>query len=84
MSVKCGDKVFDIAPWMFMQVEDIKKLGPLVKALNIKLHFHGDGLLQHVAKELGFQTDYENQIRQSIRIFAREFKHKSTILWQAI
>ena len=84
MSIKCGDRVFEIAPWMTMQVDDLKKLAPLIKKLQIKLHLHGDGLLQYVARELGFHTDYENSVQKHMRIFAREFKHKATILWQHV
>jgi hypothetical protein len=67
---------------MTMQVEDLKKLAPLMKALKIKLHLHGDGLLQYVGKELGFKTDYESGVRQRARLFKRDWTHKARILWQ--
>ena len=84
MSIKCGDRVFEIAPWMTMQVEDLKLLAPLLKKLGIKLHLHGDGLLQYVGKELGFRTDYESAVGQRVRLFNRELTHKARILWQHI
>lgn len=84
MAIKCGGRVFEIAPWMIMQVEDLKKLVPLIASLKVKLHLHGDGLLQHVAKELGFRTDYEGVVRQYVRIFARDWMHKAAILWQHV
>lgn len=84
MAVKCGGRVFEVAPWMTLQVEDLKKLVPLIRFVKAKMFFHGDGLLQHVARELGFRTDYENVVQQYLRIFAREWKHKATILWQHV
>lgn len=84
MAVKCGNRVFEIAPWMTMQVDDLKALAPLIKDLKIKLHFHGDGLLQHIARELGIRTDYENVVQQRIRILKRDFKRKAAILWQHV
>ena len=84
MSIKCGSRVFEIAPWMTMQVEDLKMLAPLIKKFNIKLHLHGDGLLQYVGKELGFRTDYENAIQQRVRLFTRDWTHKAGILWQHV
>lgn len=84
MAVKCNGRVFEVAPWMTIQVEDLKQLAPLLHKLNIKLHAHGDGLLQHVAKEFGFKTDYENAVQKWVREFVREWKHKTTILWQHV
>ena len=84
MAVKCGSRVFEVAPWMLTQVNDLKNMVPLLTSQNVKLHLHGDGLLQHVARELGFRTDYESAVQQHIRIFARDWKHKATILWQHV
>jgi uncharacterized Rossmann fold enzyme len=84
MPVKCGSRVFEVAPWMTIQVEDLKKLAPLINFLKIRLFFHGDGMLQHVARELGFRTDYEGVVQQHVRIFARNWIHKATILWQHV
>lgn len=84
MAVKCNGRVFEVAPWMTIQVEDLKKLTPLLRRLQIKVHVHGDGLLPHVAKELGFRTDYENAVQQRIRLLKRDWTHKARILWQHI
>jgi uncharacterized Rossmann fold enzyme len=84
MAVKCAGRVFEVAPWMTIQVEDLKKLAPLINRLKIKLFVHGDGLLQHVARELGFRTDYENAVQKWIREFVRDWTHKATILWQHV
>jgi uncharacterized Rossmann fold enzyme len=77
MAIKCNGITFDSAPWMTMQVIDLKKLTPLIKQLGIKMHFHGDGLLQHVARELGFRTDYETRGQQVVR----EWGKRARILW---
>jgi uncharacterized Rossmann fold enzyme len=84
MAIKCGGRVFEVAPWMTLQVDDLKKLVPLIKYVGVTLFFHGDGLLQHVAKELGFKTDYNNVVQQWLHEFKRDWKHKATILWQHV
>lgn len=84
MAVKCNGRVFEVAPWMTIQVEDLKKLTPLIRRLKIKLFVHGDGLMQHVAREFGFRTDYENVVQQWIREFKRDWKRNATILWQHV
>lgn len=77
MAIKCNERVFEIAPWMVMQINDLKKLTPIIESLEVKMRFHGDGLLQHVAKELGYRTDYETRPQQ----FLREWTRKTKILW---
>jgi len=84
MAVKCAGRVFEVAPWMTIQVEDLKQLAPLLNSLKITLFAHGDGLLQHVAREYGFRTDYENVVQQWLREFKRDWTRKATILWQHI
>lgn len=84
MAIKCNGRVFEVAPWMTTQVEDIKKLVPLIKFCKTKLHFHGDGLLQHVARELGFRTDYENVVQQFVREVATFWTRRAKVLWQII
>lgn len=68
MSVKCNGRVFETAPWMTKQINDLEKLAPLIKSLGVKMHFHGDGLLQHVARTLGFRTDYDNTLQRWVRV----------------
>ena len=59
-AIKCNGRVFEVAPWMTLQILDLEKLGPLIKHCGVRMHFHGDGLLQHVARTIGFRTDYDN------------------------
>lgn len=80
MAIKCNERVFETAPWMVMQINDLKKLTPIIESLDVKLHFHGDGLLQYVAKELGYRTDYETRSAQLVR----EWKTKARILWSQL
>jgi hypothetical protein len=84
IAIRCNGRVFEVAPWMALQVEDLKKLVQLIRFAKVKLHFHGDGLLQHVAAELGFRTDYESDFHQRMRLFKRDWTHKATILWQHV
>lgn len=81
MAVKCAGGVFEVAPWMTMQVNDLEKLAPLIKSLRIGMHFHGDGLLQHVARELGFRTDYENRLQQRVRQVVDFWTRRARVLW---
>ena len=82
MAIKCGDRVFEVAPWMTVQVDDLKNLVPLIKFVKARMHFHGDGLLQWVARELGFRTDYENPIQLFLRYWAKFWMVRSKVLWQ--
>jgi hypothetical protein len=81
MSVKCNGRVFEVAPWMTIQVEDLKSLAPLTKRLKIGLHFHGDGLMQRVASELGFRTDYESALQQFVRLTVAFWATRARVLW---
>lgn len=71
MAIKCNGRVFEVAPWMTVQVNDLEHLAPLVKRLGIRMHFHGDGLMQWVARTLGFRTDYDNGYQRAVRAAAR-------------
>ena len=84
VAVKCNGRVFEVAPWMTMQVNDLEKLAPLIKRLGIKMHFHGDGLLQHVARTLGFRTDYDNAYQRTVRSALRWWLTKAVPTLQAI
>lgn len=81
MAVKCNGRVFETAPWMTIQVEDLKSLVHVIKLVGARLHFHGDGLLQWVARELGFRTDYENAIQQFFREAAAFWTRRAKVLW---
>lgn len=82
MAVKCNGRVFEVAPWMTIQVEDLKKLLPMIKLCGTRLYFHGDGLLQWMAREIGFRTDYENVLQQWVRESIRWWTRRTTLLWQ--
>ena len=84
MQVKCNGRVFEVAPWMTIQVEDLKSLAPIVKRMGMRMHFHGDGLMQRVASELGFGTDYESRWHQWLRLAASFFTVRAKVLWQNI
>jgi len=81
MQVKCNGRVFEVAPWMTIQIEDLKSLAPMAKSLGIKLHFHGDGLLQRVASDLGCRTDYESAWAQALRLAASFWTVRAKVLW---
>ena len=81
MAIKCNGRVFEVAPWMTLQVEDIKKLVPLIKYVGARMHFHGDGLLQRVASELGFRTDYETRAAQMLRLAISFLTVRAKVLW---
>ncbi len=84
MAVKCNGRVFEVAPWMTMQVNDLEKLAPVIKPLGIMVHFHGDGLLQYAARTLGFRTDYDNAYQRKVRAAARWVVTKAVPLYHAI
>ena len=84
VAVKCNGRVFEVAPWMVMQITDLEKLAPLIKRLGIRMHFHGDGLLQHVARTLGFRTDYDNTYQRTVRAVLRWWLTKAVPTLQAI
>ena len=84
IAVKCNGRVFEVAPWMTMQITDLEKLAPLIRWTKIKMHFHGDGLLQHVARTLGFRTDYDNAYQRAVRAALRWWLTKAVPTWQAI
>lgn len=54
--VKCDGRDFWTAPWMTLQVEDIREIGRDLRDRGYKLTFYGDGLLQHASKALGFEV----------------------------
>ena len=81
MAIKCNGRVFECAPWMTLQVNDLEKLVPLIRYVRAKMYFHGDGLLQWVARELGFRTDYESAAAQWVREFTSFWTRRANVLW---
>ena len=84
MAVKCNGRVFEVAPWMTMQVTDLERLAPVIKPLGIKVHFHGDGLLQYAARSMGFRTDYDNAYQRTVRAVVRWWITKAIPMYQTI
>jgi uncharacterized Rossmann fold enzyme len=84
MAVKCNGRVFECAPWMTMQVNDLHKLTPIIKHVGVKMHFHGDGLLQHVARNLGFRTDYDNTFQRWVRTVLSWWVTELIPVWKTI
>lgn len=82
VAIKCNGRVFEVAPWMALQTKDLEKLVPLIKMCKVRMHFHGDGLLQWVARELGFRTDYENIVQQFVREVKNFCTRRALVLWQ--
>lgn len=47
---------FKTTPWLAGQVEDFKLLAPELRKWGIRLVVHGDGMLPHVARVMGFEV----------------------------
>jgi hypothetical protein len=63
IEVMVDHKHFKTTGWMCGQVEDIKILCPDLAKEGVRITFHGDGLMQHVAKTLGFDVrEYHEEL----------------------
>lgn len=81
MFVSAGGREFETAPWMALQVEDFKKLAPVLRdQYGIKFVVHGDGLMPQVAASMGFSVDWP----LSIRHFFRKWKWDVTMLLKTV
>src|SRR3990167_1811342 len=80
MHIMCNNRAFHCAPWMALQAEDFKALAPSLKEMGVRLVVHGDGLIPHLAKTMGFDVDGEPRIKQ----IWREARHKAGILWSQL
>lgn len=56
MEIFCADKWFTTTPWLANSAEDFKILGPAFRDAGVKIVFHGDGLIPHIARVLGFEV----------------------------
>ena len=56
IEIKCQGRWFKTTPQLCAQVEEFKILAPMLKSMGTVLTLHGDGLLPHVANELGFNV----------------------------
>lgn len=81
MAVMCNGRVFETAPWMAKQVEDLKNLVPAMQTrTGVRFYTHGDGLLQHVARSLGCKTDYDNHAQWLFQTWRAKLKNFWAIL----
>ena len=79
--IMCNKREFKCAPWMAQQAEDFKVMAPSLRDIfGVKLVVHGDGLIPHLAKTMGFDVDGESKSKQ----VWRDVKYKSRILWQQL
>lgn len=56
VEVMVDNQLYSTTGWMTLQVEDIRILCPDLSMNGIKFTFYGQGLLQHVAKHLGYEV----------------------------
>ncbi len=81
LQIMCNNRAFMCAPWMAMQAEDFKILAPsLRESFGVRLVVHGDGLIPHLAKTMGFDVDGETKAKQ----IWRSTKQKARILWSQL
>ena len=80
MHIMCNNRDFHCAPWMALQANDFKALAPSLKDMGVRLVVHGDGLIPHLAKTMGFDVDGEARFKQ----VWREARQKARILWSQL
>jgi len=81
LHIMCNNRVFHCAPWMAQQAGDFKVLAPALRDnFGVKLIVHGDGLIPHLAKAMGFDVDGESRSKQ----LWRSARHKAGILWSQL
>ena len=51
----CG-KTWTVAPWMLLQLGDLKMMVPFVRQMGVKLIIHGTGLVPYAATFMGVET----------------------------
>ena len=77
--VRMGARNFLCAPWMARQAMDFEVLAvPMRDAWGIRYVVHGDGLIPHMARVLGFEVDGEAKWKHT----ARHLKFKAQTFWQ--
>ena len=73
-------RAFETSPWMAVQAEDFKTLMPLMTRLGLRVIVHGDGLIPHLAMQLGCETDLETTAQK----FRREWRFKLGNVWNSL
>lgn len=56
LEIFCHERWFVTTPWLANQAEDFKILGPAFRDAGCEIIVHGNGLIPHIAKVLGFQV----------------------------
>jgi len=80
--VMLNNRVFETAPWMASQVEDFKTLAPILKdSYGTRLIVHGDGLISHLARTMGFEV---GSAEPKYKYVLRNAKAKARLFWQAL
>lgn len=81
LQILCNNRAFHCAPWMAQQAQDFKVLAPPLRdTFGVKLIVHGDGLIPHLAKAMGFDVDGEARSTQLWRAATT----KARILWSQL
>jgi len=80
ITILLNKKVFTTAPWMCVQATDFKVLAPQLARLGARLIVHGDGLIPHLAKSMGFEVDGESKVRRTLYNVIT----KTRILWSQL
>ena len=81
--IKLNNRVFSMAPWMTRQVDDFKTLAPSLKLLGIKLIVHGDGIVPHLARTMGYETD-DGWRMYRFKEAVANVRLKARILWSQL
>ena len=80
VKVGVAGKAFETAPWMAQQAEDFKLLAPPLRdRFGVRFFVHGDGLIPHIARVMGFQTDEPRW-----KHLARIVRYKAVWLWRRL
>lgn len=77
LGVFCLGKWFKTTPWLAVQVEDFKLIAPALRDGGARIVVYGDGLLPHVARELGFEVHSE-QDEQLADFYGPDFASHQT------
>lgn len=56
LEVNCLGKWFKTTPWLAMQAEDFKIIGPALRDAGAEIVVHGTGLVPTIARDFGFST----------------------------
>ena len=80
LPIKVGGRTFMASPWMCQQAEDFKILSPKLRDIGVELIVHGEGMIPHIAKVMGFDVDGETVVDRAVK----RTKQKAKILWSQL